>query len=148
MRTDLFIKVLTVLELVCYALLMVNRINVVTAIRDVNEDLRQIITFYDYERGWNLVFLSILLVSCALTFTKKKLSWVLRQTGLISLALSFLIPFDLVAVLAVFLSAVYAHKQVMTYFGVTDQKWKYIAIVTGGVVLLTAMRWMFDIISY
>lgn len=86
---------ITILEFLFYGFIIYTRINRIVIISNIDPGLRSLINVFDYESGWNLVFLFFLVLSCILSLKYYRLAWIIKQIGLICLivSLGFIRPY-------------------------------------------------------
>ncbi len=88
--SDSFFKKVLLFELFLYTYLVYNRWQIVDNILKIPKGLRDLISFYETEDGWNFIFLTILIFSIGLTFVKKKAALFLKLTGLLCITTTFI----------------------------------------------------------
>lgn len=133
-----FIKILSIVEFALYAYLVFSRIRLINAIKKIPELLRSLINLFDYENGWNFVFLFLLFSSIFLTFRKRKIAWILKQTGLICISTNFLLSENYIGILTILLFIYYSLNKTIRLFDITPKEkyWSYFISILSAVILL------------
>lgn len=143
-----FIRILSSFEFVFYIYLLFTRIRILNHIKSIPKGLRELIDLYDYENGWNFIFLLILLTSIILTFSKKRFAWPLKQTGLICISVTLIFKSALV-ILTILLLIYYSKNMTMKQFDITSKEKLcfYITSVVAALLLLFCSM-TFELLKY
>jgi hypothetical protein len=144
-----FNKILILFELVLYAYLLVYRIKVVTSIKNIPEGTRESITFFEYENGWNFIFLFLLFVSMVLAFRKERIAWLLKQTGLICISTTLILGANYICILTIFLFIYFSVSKTTRLFGILPKErvWFFLISMSTAVLLLFCSM-TFNLLKY
>ena len=118
-------------------------------ILSIDKGLRQLIDFYDYENGWNIIFLTLLLMSNVLTFYSKKVAWTVKQSGLICISITFISKMLYPGFLTILLFIYYSTNKTISRFDIMPkERFKfYLSVILLAFLLLTSSL-LFDIVKY
>jgi membrane-bound metal-dependent hydrolase YbcI (DUF457 family) len=124
-----FIRNLAILELLLYGYIIYSRIELIKSILAIDKQIRDLISFIDYENGWSFIFLFLLLISCALTFQSRKAAWLIKQIGLICLLATLSHTLTYWMIIVALLAIYYSINKVSAQFGIKNsEKIKYYLI--------------------
>ena len=144
-----FITILSLLEFVFYAYLVFSRIRLINSIKKIPEIMRSLITLFYYENGWNFVFLFLLFASIFLTFIKRRIAWILKQTALICISTTLILSESYIAILTILLLILFSTNKIIKQFDISPKEkiWFFtISILAAFILLFCSMR--FNILKY
>jgi hypothetical protein len=146
---------MALLEFLFYGSIIYERIELIRSILRIDKGLRELINLIDYENGWNFIFLSLLLISCLLTFKPRKVAWLIKQIGLICLlvTLGFSITnrfsISYIGIIVILLIIYYSLNKVSDQFNIVkSEKMKYYLISAAIVIMLLAGYIFIGILNY
>jgi hypothetical protein len=133
-----FNKILILLEFILYAYLLFSRIKVVTSIKGVPEGIRELVTFFDYENGWNFIFLFLLFTSIILTLGKRRIAWLLKQTGLICISTTLILGENYIGILTILLFIYFSMSRTNRLFDILPKErlWFFLISISTAILLL------------
>ena len=144
-----FIKIISSLEFVLYIYLVFSRIRVINNVKRIPKIMRSLIDLFDYENGWNFIFLFLLFTSIILTFRKRRIAWILKQTGLICISTTLILSEKYIGVLTISLFIFYSTNKTIKQFKISAKEkfWFYlISIIAAMILLFCSMS--FDLLKY
>ena len=144
-----FIKIISSIEFVLYIYLVFSRIRVINNVKRIPKIMRSLIDLFDYENGWNFVFLLLLFTSIILIFRKRRIAWIFKQTGLICISTTLILSENYIGILTILLFIFYSMNKTIKQFDISSKEkfWFYlISIITAIILLFCSMT--FDLLKY
>jgi hypothetical protein len=74
--------IIAIVEFSAYSFLLFDRFGLIQRIKEMEPSLRALVNLKDYEGGWTIVTIFLLLISVPVYFVNKKLGWIIKFIGL------------------------------------------------------------------
>jgi len=144
-----FIENLSLLEFVLYAYLLIKRIRVIIFIKKIPKDMRSLIDLFDYENGWNFIFLFLLFLSIPLTFKRRRIAWLLKQTGLICISTTLILGENYIGILTILLFIYFSMSRTNKLFDILPKErlWFFLISISSAILLLFCSM-TFNLLTY
>ena len=143
------IQFLAFLEFIFYGYIFYLRVELIKAILSLPKGLRELINLIDYENGWNLIFLLLLMSSCIFPFKLGKVKWLIKQTCLLTICITLGFNIQFVAIIAPMLIAYFSLNKVSLHFGIyKSEKIKYHTISICGMIIFLPVCFLINILNY
>ena len=133
-----FIKIISSIEFVLYIYLVFSRIRVINNVKRIPKIMRSLIDLFDYENGWNFIFLFLLFTSIILTFRKRRIAWILKRTGLICISTTLILSENYIGILTILLFIFYSTNKATKQFDISAKEkfWFFLIIIIAAMILL------------
>ena len=125
--------IIAIVEFLAYSFLLFDRIDLIHRIKEMESGLRSLVNLIDYEGGWTIVTISLLLISVPVYFSNKKLSWIIKFIGLSEVIFHYSVhASNLIVLVPVIIFGYYVRQMLIVQKG---KKTENIILVSTSVIL-------------